>query len=55
MKRGKSMKRIFNHIVWRTSILVMLFMLYGSLMTVTAQQRHKYNSDQPPIIQSYIS
>ena len=52
MKRGKSMKRIFNHIVWRTSILVMLFMLYGSLMTVTAQQRHKYTEDQPLVIVS---
>ncbi len=52
MKRGKSMKRIFNHIVWRTSILVMLFMLYGSLMTVTAQQRHEYTEDQPLVIVS---
>lgn len=52
MKRGKSMKRIFNHIVWRTSILVMLFILYGSLMTVTAQQRHKYTEDQPLVIVS---
>ena len=52
MKRGKSMKRIFNHIVWRTSILVMLFMLYGSLMTVTAQQRNKYTEDQPLVIVS---
>lgn len=52
MKRGKSMKRIFNHIVWRTSILMMLFMLYGSLMTVTAQQRHEYTEDQPLVIVS---
>ena len=52
MKRGKSMKRIFNHIVWRTSILVMLFMLYGSQMTVTAQQRHEYTEDKPLVIVS---
>jgi signal transduction histidine kinase/ABC-type amino acid transport substrate-binding protein len=30
----------------------MLFMLYGSLMTVTAQQRHKYTEDQPLVIVS---
>jgi signal transduction histidine kinase/ABC-type amino acid transport substrate-binding protein len=30
----------------------MLFMLYGSLMTVTAQQRHEYTEDQPLVIVS---
>ena len=52
MKHGKLMKRIFNHIVCRVSILVMLFMLYGSMRTVTAQQIHEYTEDQPLVIVS---
>ena len=46
------MKERFNHIVKWVGILVMLLMLHGSLLTVTAQQKHEYTEDQPLVIVS---
>ena len=46
------MKERFNHIVKWAGILVMLLMLHGSLLTVTAQQKHEYTEDQPLVIVS---
>ena len=52
MKRGKSMKKGFNHIFRRASTLVMLFMLHGTLLTVTAQQKYNYTNERPLVIVS---
>ena len=52
MKRGKSMNNRFYHIVRKVGILVMLFLLHGSLLTATAQQIHEYTEEQPLLIVS---
>ena len=46
------MRNRFNHIVRRVSILMMLFTLHGTLLTVTAQQLHEYTEEQPLLIVS---
>ena len=46
------MDKRFYHIFRRAGILVMLFILHGSLLSVTAQQIHEYTEEQPLVIVS---
>lgn len=46
------MKRRYNYIIRKMSIGVMLFVLHGSLLTATAQQKHEYTEDHPLVIVS---